>query len=126
MRMFSGARATQNTPRRTRPERHLMKRIAVPALSIAVASILAGCARNEAAPAPQLAQVSVAAVVAREVADSAEFTGRVEPVESVEIRARVTGYLQQIHFTEGSDVRRGDLLFTIDPRPYQAELGKAE
>ena len=103
-----------------------MNRIALSVLSLAVASILAGCARNEAAPAPQLAQVSVAQVLEREVSDWNEFTGRVEAVESVEIRARVTGYLEKVHFTEGSEVRRGDLLFTIDARPYQAELGKAE
>ena len=103
-----------------------MNRIALSTLSILVASIVAGCARNVATPAPQLPQVSVASVVEREVADSDEFTGRIEAVESVDIRARVTGYLQQIHFTEGSEVRRGDLLFTIDPRPYQAELEKAQ
>lgn len=103
-----------------------MKLVALPILSIVVASILAACSRNEAAPAPQLAHVSVAPVIEREVADWDEFTGRVEPVESVEIRARVTGYLERVHFTEGSEVRKGDLLFTIDPRPYQAELSKAE
>jgi RND family efflux transporter MFP subunit len=55
-----------------------------------------------------------------------EFTGRLEAVESVEIRPRVTGYIESVNFTEGSIVRKGDLLFVIDPRPYRAELSKAE
>ncbi len=103
-----------------------MNRIVSLALPLVLALFVAACARNEAAPAPQLPQVSVAAVVEREVADWDEFTGRIEAVESVEVRPRVTGYLERIHFTEGSEVKKGDLLFTIDPRPYQAELGRAE
>jgi RND family efflux transporter MFP subunit len=55
----------------------------------------------------------------------AEYTGRLEAVESVEVRARVNGYLQSIHFKNGTTVKQGDLLFVIDPRPYQAELERA-
>jgi len=54
-----------------------------------------------------------------------EFTGRIEAVESVEIRPRVTGYIESVNFTEGSTVRKDDLLFVIDPRPYRAALDKA-
>jgi multidrug efflux system membrane fusion protein len=56
--------------------------------------------------------------------DSDEFTGRLEPVNSVEVRPRVSGYLQSVHFKEGAIVRQGDLLFQIDPRPFQAEVDR--
>jgi RND family efflux transporter MFP subunit len=88
---------------------------------------LSGCGNDATAtaqvPAPQ---VSVASALEREVTQWDEFTGRVEAVESVEIRPRVTGYIESVNFSEGSTVRKGDLLFVIDPRPYRAELSKAE
>src|SRR5678816_4844734 len=88
---------------------------------------LSGC-RSEAttaeqAPAPQ---VSGASARERDVTEWDEFTGRLEAVESVEVRPRVTGYIESVNFTEGSTVNKGDLLFVIDPRPYRAELSKAE
>jgi multidrug efflux system membrane fusion protein len=55
-----------------------------------------------------------------------EYTGRLEPVDMVEVRARVNGYLASIHFKDGAMVKKGDLLFVIDPRPYQAELDRAK
>jgi multidrug efflux system membrane fusion protein len=64
--------------------------------------------------------------VQRQVADYANLTGRTEAVRSVEIRARVSGYLARMLFKEGSMVRKGDLLFEIDPRPYQALLDQQE
>jgi RND family efflux transporter MFP subunit len=88
---------------------------------------LSGC-KSEAttaqqAPAPQ---VSVASALERDVTEWDEFTGRLEAVESVEVRPRVTGYIESVNFAEGSTVKKGDLLFVIDPRPYRAELSKAE
>ncbi len=62
--------------------------------------------------------------IEREVTDWDEYPGRLESVEMVEVRARVTGYLQEIHFKDGEEVKKGDLLFVIDPRPYQAELDR--
>src|SRR4029450_1246736 len=62
----------------------------------------------------------------RGLTDWDEYTARLEAVDSVEVRARVSGYLQSVHFREGSLVNKGDLLFTIDPRPYEAQLRKAE
>jgi len=100
------------------------------AISIAVSMALAGCARNEAAtpqaqamPAPQ---VSVAEVVSKPVTEFDEFTGRITPVERVEIRPRVSGYIASVNFKEGHEVRKGDVLFVIDQRPYQAELKHAQ
>ncbi|WP_116807879.1 efflux RND transporter periplasmic adaptor subunit [Steroidobacter cummioxidans] len=102
--------------------------VVLPALAAAVLTLLLqGCRSEaqtqEAAPAPQ---VSVAAALERDVQEWDEFTGRLEAVESVEIRPRVTGYIESVNFTQGSIVRKGDLLFVIDPRPYRADLSKAE
>src|SRR5580693_1282951 len=79
--------------------------------------------RGAAAPPPP--QVSVAKVLERRVKDWDEFTGRMQAVETVEIRPRVSGYIDRVAFTEGGQVKRGDLLFVIDPRPYKAETDRA-
>lgn len=93
----------------------------------AAAVLLSGCARNEAAEpkAAPLPQVSVASVLSRKVTESDQFTGRFEAVERVEIRPRVSGYIASVNFTEGSEVTKGDVLFVIDPRPYEAERDRA-
>ena len=70
--------------------------------------------------------VTVAKPIARRLTDWDEFTGRLIAREKVEIRARVSGYLTEVHFKEGTEVKEGDLLFTIDPRPYQAIVQRAE
>jgi multidrug efflux system membrane fusion protein len=71
------------------------------------------------------ASVSVAQVVNRRIVEWNDFTGRVEAVDTVEIRPRVAGYLQQVHFSEGAIVEQGDPLFTIDPREYRAAVDVA-
>jgi membrane fusion protein, multidrug efflux system len=97
-------------------------------LAIALATLAgvnAGCsssAQPNKAPAP--VEVNVAEVICKQLGDSDEFTGRLEPVHSVEVRPRVSGYLQSVHFKEGAIVRQGDLLFQIDPRPFQAEVDR--
>lgn len=98
-------------------------------VSSAVALTLAGCARNEAATiaaAPQAPQVSVAEVLKRPITEFDEFTGRFVAVQRVEIRPRVSGYIASVSFTPGSEVKKGDPLFTIDPRPYEAALKGAK
>ncbi|MEM6819907.1 MAG: efflux RND transporter periplasmic adaptor subunit [Pseudomonadota bacterium] len=70
--------------------------------------------------------VAIADVIARDVTDWDEFSGRIEAVETIEIRPRVTGYLTQVHFTEGALVEAGDLLFSIDDREYRAEATLSE
>lgn len=76
-------------------------------------------------PGPQPPAVTVAKPVVKDIMERDDFTGRFEAVDDVNVRARVTGYLEKIHFTEGSLVREGDLLVTIDQRPYQTQLNEA-
>jgi RND family efflux transporter MFP subunit len=96
---------------------------------VAAALALAGCARNEAAPAAaaqQAPHVTVAQVVKRPVTDFDEFTGKFSAVERVELRPRVSGYISKVSLVAGHEVKKGDVLFTIDQRPYQAELKRAQ
>src|SRR5580698_1412982 len=87
---------------------------------------VAGCSGSGGAPAAAPPpEVSVAQVLQKRVKDWDEFTGRLQAVETVEIRPRVSGYIDKVEFTEGSLVKRGALLFVIDPRPYQAENDRA-
>jgi multidrug efflux system membrane fusion protein len=83
-------------------------------------------AEDKPPAAPPLQAVTVAPVPQREIAEWDEFTGRLEAVDQVEIRPRVSGYIQRVAFTEGREVKKGEVLFEIDPRPYQAELARAE
>jgi RND family efflux transporter MFP subunit len=94
-------------------------------LALAPLLLLAACGRD-APPPPPPPEVTVAAVIERDINDWDEFSGRLQAVESVDIRPRVTGYIERVAFREGADVRKGDLLFVIDPRPYQADLSRAE
>jgi RND family efflux transporter MFP subunit len=95
-------------------------------LGMMLAAYVAGCGQREqkqAAPPPP--QVTVAKPVKRTVADYDEYVGRFVAVNSVEVRARVSGYLDSVHFKDGQDVKQGDLLFTIDKRPFQNALDQA-
>lgn len=87
--------------------------------------VLVSCGKSDAPQAPPPPQVSVAQVLEKRVKDWDEFTGRLQAVETVEIRPRVSGYIDKVAFTEGSLVKRGALLFVIDPRPYRAEYDRA-
>jgi len=99
-------------------------------LAIAAALSMTGCGGNAAARAGAVAppppQVDVAQVVARRVTEFDEFTGRFEAVERVEIRPRVSGYIASVNFAEGREVKKGDILFVIDPRPYKADYKHAK
>ena len=90
------------------------------------AGLSVGCSSSAQpkAAAPVPVEVSVAEVACKQISDSDEFTGRLEAVDAVEVRPRVSGYLQSVHFKEGAIVRQGDLLFQIDPRPFQAEVDR--
>lgn len=100
-------------------------------LSLAALLLLAGClpekqqAQAEAQPPGPPPPVTVSAPLARQITEWDEYTGRFEAKESVEIKARVSGFLESVHFEEGQLVEKGDLLFVIDPRPFEIELKSA-
>jgi RND family efflux transporter MFP subunit len=88
---------------------------------------LTGCAQGPSeAPAAAPIPVMVSSPVEREVTDYADFTGRVAAVDAVEVRAHVWGYLDKVNFKEGALVKKGDVLFELDPRPYVAMLNQAK
>lgn len=103
-----------------------------PALAAAFALTLSACDRapsaaDAAAEAPGgPPPVTVAASIAREIHEVDEFPGRIEATQQVEVRARIAGYLESIHFQPGAEVKRGDLLFVIDPKPLEARLAEAQ
>jgi multidrug efflux system membrane fusion protein len=91
--------------------------------------LAAGCQKADpaaSAAAPPPAPVTVSQPVSKDVIEWDEYQGWVEAVDTVAIRSRVSGYLDSIHFKDGSEVKKGDLLFVIDPRPYKAELDRAQ
>jgi RND family efflux transporter MFP subunit len=90
---------------------------------------LSGCGKKQqqkASGPPPVPNVTIAQPVQKEIVEWDSYPGHIEAVDEVEVRARVGGYLQSIHFKDGAEVQKGDLLFVIDPRPYQAELEKAQ
>ncbi|TWU25472.1 Efflux pump periplasmic linker BepF [Novipirellula galeiformis] len=104
-----------------------MRTILVLSVFVSTASML-GCSKPPSGERPQAppAAVRVANPLRKEIVEWKEFTGRMEAVDFVEIRSRVSGYLHSMHFSEGQDVKKDALLFVVDPRPFQAELEKAE
>ena len=97
--------------------------------ALAIVVQLAGCTRGVSATpvaAPSPPSVSVATVLSRQISDFDEFTGRFEAVERVEIRPRVSGYIATVNFVEGREVTKGEVLFVIDPRPYEAQFKQAQ
>lgn len=92
--------------------------------------LLNGCGTEAAQAAVQSGtlapEVSVATVLERQITNYQEFTGRIEAVERVELRPRVSGYIESVTFREGTEVNKGDVLFVIDPRPYEATLKRAQ
>jgi multidrug efflux system membrane fusion protein len=92
---------------------------------LAITVLAAGCAQTSAQPAPPVPpQVTVASVIERNVTEWDEFTGRLQAVDVVDVRPRVSGLVSAVRFDEGAMVRRGDVLFQIDPRPFQAEVDR--
>src|SRR5262245_26845647 len=100
-------------------------RVALGLAPIAFTVILAACTKTVAQQGPPPpTQVTVANVVARDITEWDDFTGRLQAVDSVEVRPRVSGYVSAVRFSEGSMVGKGDLLFQIDPRPFQTEVDR--
>ena len=92
-------------------------------LTVASGLMLSAC-NKPAPPPPPPPQVDVAQVIERRVQEWDEYTGRIQAVENVDVRPRVSGYIDQVAFSEGKQVKEGDLLFLLDPRPYKAEYDK--
>jgi RND family efflux transporter MFP subunit len=88
--------------------------------------LAASACRKAPPPSRPPATVTVNQPIQREITEWDEYPGRLEAVNMVEVRARVSGYLESVHFQDGAEVKKGDLLFVIDPRPYQAELDRAQ
>ena len=103
-----------------------MRRLKTVAASALIAAALYGCAKTEDAGPPPPAPVTVANPLSERIVDWDDFTGRFEATQTVDVRARVGGYVQAVHFKDGDFVRRGQLLFTLDPRPAQALLAAAQ
>ena len=98
-------------------------------VGLMLALALAACGEATQQPAaPPAPPVTVANPVKRSITDQDEYVGRFIAVDAVEIRARVSGYLETIHFKDGELVKKGDLLFTVDQRPFVAalELARAD
>jgi len=93
--------------------------------AIALACLLAGCGESQKQATAPPPKVTVAHPIKRTIVDQDEYVGRFVPVDVVEVRARVSGYLDRIHFSDGQIVKQGDLLFTIDKRPFQNTLDQA-
>jgi membrane fusion protein, multidrug efflux system len=91
-----------------------------------VGLLMLGCNRQKAAPQPPPPAVTVAHPLDREVMEWDEYPGRLEAVHTVHVRAQVGGYMQSVHFREGGLVKKGDLLFAIDPRPFEAEVSRTQ
>jgi len=103
------------------------RRLAMAGVSILAAAVLTACSGSHAEEAgmPPPPSVSAAPVLVKQVSQWDDFSGRVEAVESVELRPRVSGYIDKVNYVEGQEVKKGDVLFTIDARSYRAELDRA-
>jgi multidrug efflux system membrane fusion protein len=96
------------------------------AFAIAIATALAGCGGGAGSAGPPAPQVTVAPVIAKEITQWDEFTGRVSAVETVQLTPRVGGYIEKVSYREGQEVKQGDVLFVIDARSYRAESERAD
>jgi len=117
----------KNVKQLTTLARPLVAALAVGGLA---AAILAGCdtatGKTAEAPAAGGPPISAAVVVQKSVIETQEFSGRLEAIDRVEIRPRVSGFITAVNFKPGSEVKKGDVLFVIDPRPFKAEADRAE
>jgi membrane fusion protein, multidrug efflux system len=108
-------------------ENAMPRSVRTSALLVVAAVAVAGCGQGQppAPAAPPPPTVTIANPTKRVIVDQDEYVGRFVAVDAVEVRARVSGYLDKVHFTDGQNVREGDLLFTIDRRPFQTALEQA-
>ncbi len=101
-------------------------RLSITVLAVVISSVLLqGCKKPQPAPPPP-PTVTTAQPIHKSVTDYAYFTGRTEALASVDLRARVQGFLQSVNFVDGADVKKGALLFEIDPAPFKADLDRTK
>ncbi|MGJ8676593.1 MAG: efflux RND transporter periplasmic adaptor subunit [Akkermansiaceae bacterium] len=102
----------------------------ISAISLSLLALVTSCSKKDdpaaQAPAQQAMPVQVAHPIEKEIVQFSDFTGRLEAVESVDIKPRVSGYIESIHFQEGKRVQKGDLLYVIDSRPFQAIVNQLD
>jgi RND family efflux transporter MFP subunit len=96
------------------------------ALPLVLVVLHSGCSQEDSIPPPENPKVSVMRPEKRELIDYEEFNGWLEADKTVEVRARVRGHIQKVHFTDGQIVNAGDLLFDLDPRPFEAEVRRVK
>ena len=96
-----------------------------PAVVLGLLAALAGCGKG-AGSAPPPPEVMVAQVLQQKLIDWDEYTGRFQAIDTVEVRPRVSGYIDRVLFSEGKEVKKGETLIVIDPRPYQADYDRAK
>src|SRR3546814_18128228 len=99
------------------PKRFLL----VPSLFLSL--LIAACSGDSGAEGPPQLPVTVANPLVKQVTEWDDYVGRLEAIQSVEVRPRASGYMTRSHFTDGHYVKAGQLLFTLDARPVQAEIG---
>ncbi len=111
------------------PARFVGRALGLSICALALQLAVTGCSDSDApgssAPATPPANVKIAQPLSRETSDWDEYTGRIEAVNAVDVRARIGGYLEKVNFHAGDKVKKGDLLFLIDPKPLQAQLNFA-
>ena len=95
-------------------------------LMVSAVMAAAACAGKRPAPAPEAVPVRVGKVVQKAVPLQIRNVGTIQPYVAVSVRAQVSGEITRVHFREGQDLKKGELLFSIDPRPYEAALAQAE
>jgi len=94
--------------------------------AVCLAAFAAGCGSKAEPTKPPAPEVSISQAIEEPVQETLEFTGRTAAVQSVEVRARVTGYITKVNFQDGATVNQGDVLFEIDPREYDAAVLRSE
>src|SRR5258705_9491989 len=108
-------------------EEYSMTRALLPSALLLTAHILVGCdSRPATSAAPPAPPVTVAKPLQKTITEWDEYTGRFAAVATVDVRARVSGFIDSIHFKDGQIVKQGDLLFIIDPRPYKLAVDQAK
>ena len=108
------------------PQRYFLRVSSFALVAATAAALVAGCSRQAVQKPPPAPAVTVAPVEQREIVEWDEFTGRTMPVEAVEVRPRISGYIQEVRFQSGQLVKKGQVLFVIDPRWHRAEFERRQ